>query len=113
MDIRSSYESIKALWELNLSELEGLRSFIDKDKVNDQFYRRLIIRSTFSIIEGFLSISKDLIKTTVAIDPDTAAKLSWQDLVILNEKKVVLDSKGGIQELEDFQRFIPSIKYTL
>lgn len=40
-------------------------------------------------------------------------QVSWSDLAVLNEKKVVLDTQGKVEVKDDFQKFEPSLRFTL
>ncbi len=100
------------LWRSAVTELESMKDFLNVEKINDQFYRRLILRNIFSVIETYLSVTKQLVKHKLVIDKNTD-EISWSDLAILNEKKVVLDMQGTIQVKDDFQKFEPSLRFTL
>ncbi len=51
------------LWYSTITELESMKEFINIEKLNDQFYRRLFLRNIFSIIETYLFVTKELIKS--------------------------------------------------
>lgn len=99
------------LWYSTVSELESMRDFLTIEKINTQFYRRILIRNVFSIIETYLYVTKELIKNKLVIDK--TSEITWADLAILNEQKVVLDTQGKVQVKEDFQKFEPSLRFTL
>ncbi len=99
------------LWYSTITELEGMQDFLTIEKINNQFYRRLFIRNVFSIIETYLYVTKELIKNKLVIDK--TSEISWSDLAILNEKKVVLDTQGNVHVKDDFQKFEPSLRFTL
>jgi hypothetical protein len=106
-------EETMRLWQSTITELKKLEDFLSIDRINDQFYRRLFIRCVFSIIESYLYVTKELIKIKITIDSSDSISLSWEELVILNEKKVFLDNQGKVKTKEEYQRFDTSLKFTL
>ncbi|HEY8688443.1 MAG TPA: hypothetical protein VIM07_04350 [Chitinophagaceae bacterium] len=100
------------LWYCTVTELESMKEFLNNDKINTQFYRRLFIRNIFSVIETYLYVTKELVKNKLVIDKNTN-QISWSDLTILNEKKAVLDTQGNVNVMDDFQKFEPSLRFTL
>lgn len=99
------------LWHSTISELESMQDFFTVQKINNQFYRRAFIRNVFSIIETYLYVTKELIKNKLIIDK--TSEITWADLAILNEKKAFLDTQGKVNIKDDFQKFEPSLKFTL
>jgi len=100
------------LWESMATELFKMQEFITIEKLNDQFYRRLFLRNLFSIIETYIFITKELVKNRLAIDINSS-QVSWSELAALNEKKVMLDAQGEVKVNDDFQKFEPSLRFTL
>jgi hypothetical protein len=100
------------LWYSTVKELEKMNDFLTVEKINDQFYRRLFLRNIFSIIETYIFVTKELVKNRLVIDKE-ANQVSWADLAALNEKKVVLDTQGKVEIKDDFQKFEPSLRFTL
>lgn len=80
------------LWDSTVKEVEQMQDFITIEKLNDQFYRRLFLRNIFSIIETYLFLTKEIIKSKLVIDKNSS-NLSWEALVILNEKKFFWTNK--------------------
>lgn len=100
------------LWYSTVTELEKMKDFLTVEKINDQFYRRLFLRNLFSIIETYIFVTKELVKNRLVIDKNSI-QVSWSELAALNEKKVVLDTQGKVEVKEDFQKFEPSLRFTL
>jgi hypothetical protein len=67
------------LWYSTITELEGMKDFLNTEKINTQFYRRLFVRNTFSIIETYLYVIKELVKNKLVIDVNSN-QVSWADL---------------------------------
>ena len=111
MTAKEHLEVTLKFWYSTISELESMQDFLSVEKINTQFYRRIFIRSVFSIIETYLYVTRELIKSKLVID--RAPEISWADLAILNEQKVFLDMQGKIHVKEDFQMFEPSLRFTL
>lgn len=103
--------NIQKLWSISLDEMREMGEFIRIDKVNNQFYRRLLLRNTFSVIETHLFILKELIIEFA--DVMTNPVLSWQELSILNEQKTLLDARGEIKLVSEFQKFEPNLRFIL
>jgi hypothetical protein len=57
-------------------------------------------------------LGRELVKIKLIVD-DNQDNISWSTLAILYEKKVVLDDKGNVRELDDFQKFEPYLRFTL
>jgi len=106
-------EETMRLWQSTITELKRLEDFLSIERINDQFYRRLFIRCVFSIIETYLYVTKELIKIKLTIDSPQGIQLTWEELVILNEKKVFLDNQGKVKTKDEYQRFDSSLKFTL
>jgi len=100
------------LLDLAKDDLDKLGTFLVIEKINDQFYRRLFLRNIYSVIEIFLSVTKEILKIKVSIE-GLNDNVSWTELVILNEKKVFLDDKGKVKTKNDFQNFEQSFRFTL
>lgn len=83
------------------------------DQINNQFHRRLFIRNMFSVIETQVFITKEFIKLKVVIDQAQQDKVSWAELAVLDEKKAALTSKGDVEIKDEFQSFIPALRFSL
>lgn len=98
------------LWNHSHDELILIEKFLHEDKINDQFYRRLFLRSVFTIIETQLQVLKKIIKIDHTINiPDS----NLEEMTILNGKKVFLDNKGNAKSKDEFHSFEPSFRFTL
>jgi hypothetical protein len=75
----------------NIKELNELQQFLDIKYLNNQFYRRLLVRNVFSIIESYLFITRELIKLKALKHDNGDSKLTLEELSILNGKSVALD----------------------
>ena len=111
MTAKEHLEVTLKLWYSTISELEGMQDFLSIEKINIQFYRRIFIRNIFSIVETYLHVTKEIIKSKLV--GDKTPEISWAELAILNEQKVVLDTQGKVHVKEDFQKFEPSLRFTL
>lgn len=100
------------LWGFIIEELEKTKIFLQYENINDPFYRRLLLRNIFSIIETYLFVTREIIKIKIDFDGKNA-QVPWWELAILNEQKTALDDQGNAKTLDDFQKFIPSLKFTL
>lgn len=111
MDIKENLKQTLQLWHSTMSELEGIETFLQVEKINDQFYRRLIIRGLFSVIETYLNVTKEIIKLKLVIEP--TAKVKWEELAILNGKSLRLDEKGRVNTIDEFYKFESNLRFTL
>jgi len=111
--IRKHLEVTMKLWQSTITELKRLEDFLSAERINDQFYRRLFIRSVFSIIETYLHVIKELLKIKLTIDKPQEIQMTWSELIVLNEKKVFLDNNGKVKTKDEFQKFVPSLRFTL
>lgn len=111
MTIKERLEATLKLWHSLIEELSAIGNFLHHDRINEQFYRRLLIRSIISVIETYLNVTNEIIKIKVVTDPNT--QLSWEELAILNEKSAKLDDNGKVRVIDDFHRFEPRLKFTL
>ncbi len=109
---REHLETTLKLWHSIVIELDKMKDFLTVEKINDQFYRRLLLRNIFSIIETYIFVTRELVKNRLIIEKDSN-KISWLDLAALNEKKVILDAEGNTEVRDDFQKFEPSLRFTL
>lgn len=100
------------LWQLALDDLEGMKDLLPIEKINNQYFRRLIVRNLFSVIECFLSVSRELILVKAVYDKNNQL-LSWEELAILNMESIFLDSDGKLKKRENIQSFVPLLKFTL
>jgi hypothetical protein len=101
------------LWMQNIKELNELQQFLDIKYLNNQFYRRLLVRNVFSIIESYLFITRELIKLKALKHDNGDSKLTLEELSILNGKSVALTDKGEPKSTETFYNFEPSLRFTL
>lgn len=99
------------LWKFANEEIEGMSKFLALETINDQFYRRLLIRNIFSVIETYLNITKEIILTKIVTENSNL--LGWKEIAILNEKTAKLDAKGNAHAVENFQYFEPSFRFTM
>lgn len=90
-----------------------VKDLFSENKINNGFYRRIIIKNTFSIIETYVHIVKRTIKLYLMLEEPTKISLDWTELIILHEKKVYLGSNGRIKEKDEFQKFEPNLRFTL
>lgn len=106
-------EDVLKLWSSTIDDLNTLQSFLSIEKINDQFYRRLFLRSIFSIIETYLYITKEVVKIKLSVEGNSNNEILWSELVILNEKQVLLDEQGKVKTKDIFQKFGPSLRFSL
>ncbi len=111
MSKKEHLDATLKLWYFSISELKGLQSFLHIEKINDQFYRRLLIRGIFSVIETYLNVTKEIIKIKVVTDSDQ--ELNWKELAILNGQRVQLNKDGNVSAINEFQKFESTMKFTL
>ncbi|WP_148228910.1 hypothetical protein [Cellulophaga lytica] len=103
-----------SLFKYTVEEMERIsRNLLTDNNINDQFYRRLIIRNIFSIIETYIHITKKIIKIFLAVEESSNNSISWPELIILNEKRAFLDNKGNVKLRDEFQSFESSLRFTL
>lgn len=101
------------LWKLSVQDLKDLQQFFDSKYLNQQFYRKILVRNIFSIIETYLFVTRELIKLAVTTNQNSQkSQLSYEELVILNAKAVTLTNKGEINTREVFYSFEPSLMFT-
>jgi hypothetical protein len=111
MTIKEHFDQILKLWHSTTSELEGIEAFLQVEKINDQFYRRLIVRGLFAVMETYLNVTKEVIKLKLVIEP--ATKFRWEELAILNGKSLRLDEKGRVNTVDEFYKFESNLRFTL
>ena len=100
------------LWKSTIEDVKEIEKFLDHSTINNPFYRRLFLRSIFSLFETYIHITKSIIKIKISTEERKSPKLSWENLFILTGKKVSLDNKGVITTKDEFQRFEPMLRYT-
>mgnify|MGYP000480612863 CR=1 FL=1 len=105
-------DEIYKLWNHCIEELKELSSFFSQEHLNNNFYRRLIIRNTFSIIEAYLHISRELIKHKLALNDAISKVLTTNELIILSEETAYLNNKGEVKSRRTFYSFEPHLKFT-
>lgn len=98
------------LWKYSHDELILIEKFLHSKKINDQFYRRLFVRSIFTIFESQLKVLREIVKIDVTINK---SDINFEELVILKEKKVFLDKSGKPKSKDEYYSFEPSFKFTL
>ncbi len=102
------------LFNLAIGEMrDTVNNLFSEDKINDNFYRRLIIKNTFSIIETHIHIVKKIIKLYLSLEESNNISVNWTELIILNEQKVILDNKGNVKLKDEFQKFEPNLRFTI
>jgi len=107
-------ENAFELWKQNIQDLTDLKRFFDIEFLNNQFYRKLLLRNIYSVIESYLYVTRELIKHKALMQSsEEDYKLSYEELAILNGKTVILTSKGEPKANEIFFSFEPSLKFTL
>lgn len=103
-----------SLFKYTIEEMEGMnKNLFTDNNLNNQFYRRLIMRNIFSMIETYTHITKKMIKTFLVLEKANNISVGWPELIILNEKKVFLDNKGNIKLKDEFQSFESNLRFTL
>jgi len=112
MTKKEKFGNILLLLNSANEDLIKLQSFLDTERINDQFYRRLFLRNVYSVIETYLHVTKEIIKFKITVEGIDKNDLSWQEIVILNEKKVILDNKGNAKTVDEFHNFEQSLKFT-
>ncbi|MEJ4088972.1 hypothetical protein [Galbibacter orientalis] len=104
----------RRLFNMVIEEMKSAdENLFSENKLNDSFYRRIIIKNTFSIIETYIHIIKKSIKLYLTLEEPNKVSLDWTELIILNEKKVLLDNKGNTKVKDEFQKFEPNLRFTL
>ena len=111
MAIKEHLDQTIKLWHSTILELEGIGTFLHIDKINDQFYRRLIVRGLFAVIETYLNVTKEIIKVKFVVESSTS--LTWEELAILHGKGVRLDEKGRVSAIDEFYKFESNLRFTL
>lgn len=111
MTTKEHLDTTIKLWHTTIEELNGLGTFLNHEKINDQFYRRILVRGLISVIETFLNITKEIIKIRVVVDP--SVRLGWEELAILNERAAKLSDQGKVRVTGEFYKFEPRLKFTL
>lgn len=107
-------ENAYRLWIQSIQDLNDLQQFFDAKYLNDQFYRKLLVRNIFSVIESYLFITRQLIKLKALNNlNDQNCNLTYEELAILNEKVVTLTDKGETKTNDTFYSFEPSLRFTL
>lgn len=110
--MKAQLDKTLRLWAYTIQELTGMNAFFSLEKLNDQFYRRLLLRNFFSVIETYIFICRELVRIKMEIE-DSRSELSWQEQAILTERKAGLNSKGEVTTSEHYQNFIPSLRFSL
>lgn len=112
MTRKEKFANILELLNFANDDLTKLQSFLDTERINDQFYRRLFLRNIFSVIETYIHITKEIIKFKILVDSVNNCDLTWSEIVILNEKKVSVDNKGKVKTTDEYQNFEQSLRFT-
>ncbi len=111
MNIKERLDNVTDLLSSTTTELEGIGTFAQD--IEDQFYRRLFLRNTFSMIDTYIYLTDEIVKIVLEIDETKAKLVLWPELVILNRTTVLLDDKGKIKLKDNFQKFEPSLRFSL
>lgn len=107
-------ENVFKLWEQNIQDLNDLKQFFDIEFLNNQFYRKLLLRNIYSIIESYLYVTRELIKYKALMQSsEEDYKLTYEELAILDGKTVILTGKGEPKANDIFFSFEPSLRFTL
>lgn len=110
MSTKDKLTEILRLYAFTVAEIMEMQTFLDQDKINTQFYRRLFLRNVFSVIETRLYVNRQLVLIKQKIDGE---EISPQDRLLLEEKKIVEDATGAEKIVDAFQDFISSFKFSL
>lgn len=106
-----SLKEIMMIWEINRLEISKISDILTIEHVNDQFYRRILIKNTISIIETHLYILRELVKYLI-VDQKVKNTLSAEELWALHGKTVDIGSNGKVTSTHKFFRFESSLKFT-
>jgi len=112
MNIKGQVLNIQELLGFIVVELKGLQEFIEIKKINNQFYRRIFLKGYFSILESFLFLTREMVKLKIQFDNNTN-EFTWSDFAALNGQKVNVNERGEVTISSNFQRFKPSLIFTL
>ncbi|WP_321281060.1 hypothetical protein [Marinifilum fragile] len=99
------------LWKINLDELDEMKKFLNHENLNNQFYRRLIIKNIFSLIESQLFIMREFLRFLMK-NNTYSNKLNLEELIILSEKAVDLQTNGKVRPKQKINNFEPFLKFT-
>jgi hypothetical protein len=110
--MKEKLDDIIRLWAYAVQEISDMNALLSHETINKQFYRRIILRNTLSIIDTYIFICRELVCFKNIIDKN-ASQLSWKEQSLLVELKVGLDSKGEVKTTDNFQSFIPALRFSL
>ncbi|AZJ34987.1 hypothetical protein [Tenacibaculum singaporense] len=97
------------LLTLNNEELKSLESFLNLNLLNKQFYRKILVRNFYSVIESDLFVFRELIKIKLSIDN---VNLSYEELLVLTSEDVSLNNDGSIRKTQRFYNFESLLRFT-
>ena len=109
MSPAEKYKNIIKLLEVSNNDLKEMKKLFHVEYLNNQFYVRLIFRNFFSIIESYLYSYRELIKLKIRTDN---IDFPFDKEIILNQKEVLLDSKGKVKTGDKFFNFKSSFMFT-
>lgn len=95
---------------LLLSDCDFCKTKFEELKKRDSVYRRLYIRTLFTLIEG---VSHRLRQIILAMHEERRIRLTPSEYMLLTETVVTLDNQGKIDEREATQPFVKMLKFTL
>jgi hypothetical protein len=110
MTTKDKLTEVLRLYAFTVTEIKDMQAFLNHDKINTQFYRRLFLRNVFSVIETRLYVNRQLVLIKQTIDGES---ISPKERLLLEEKKIISDATGVKKTVEGFQDFISSFKFSL
>ena len=104
------FQNIINLIDKSGDELKELEIFFNAEFINKHFYRRILVRNIYSVIESDLFVVRECLKMKVRIDN---INLSQDEFFVLEEKDVLLNKNGTIKRTDKFFKFEHLMRFTI
>ena len=108
-----TYKDVAQLWVMNIEELKRLSTYFQEDMINDNFHRKNMVRNLFSVIEGYLFMTRELIKLIIIYNPITNYGITFHEIIALHGKAISIDKNGQVVGKETFHPFESTLRFTL
>ena len=101
-------EQLHAVYRILSADMDAVVAY---GKANSTaFAHRTLVRTFFSLVEG---LAFQLRQVTLATLEPYVGRLSVAEIALLREERYTLNSKGQTEAMENFQRALPNMLFTL
>jgi len=112
-EIGIKLQELARLWLVNIEEVKSMGSFFTIDNINDNFQRKIMVRNFFAVVEGYLYVTRELIKLILIKNKNINYGITFHEMIALNGKAVSLDKTGQAIGKDTFYPFEANLPFTL